>query len=328
MAFDFPQSIDLAQLPTPVEKLERISNIFEGPQIYIKRDDLTDVGMTGNKVRKLEFLLAEAVQNKCDYVITCGGYQSNHARATAVASARVGLKCLLVLRNSLNAPLEGNLFIDRLVGAEFEYITPEEYMQVDDVMLRIAEKLKEKGHQPYVIPEGGSNEVGSLGYVKAAGELAQQLKSMKLRIDHIVLPVGSGGTYAGLLLGKFLYDLPAQIHGINVCDDDSYFVNKISSLLKAMQKRYKLTFKIDKKDINIIDGYVGKGYGLSSQHEIDIIKQVARAEGIILDPIYTGKAMFGLSDQIRQGKFKPGKNVLFVHTGGIFGLFPKKTLFF
>jgi len=228
----------------------------------------------------------------------------------------------------MGAPLEGNLFINRLVGAEFEYITLEEYMQVDDVMLRIAEKLKEKGHQPYVIPEGGSNEVGSLGYVKAAGELAHQLKSMKLRIDHIVVPVGSGGTYAGLLLGKFLYDLPAQIHGINVCDDDSYFVNKISGLLKAMQKRYKLTFKIDKKDISIIDGYVGKGYGLSSQHEIDTIKKVARAEGVILDPVYTGKAMFGLSDQIHQGKFKPGENVLFVHTGGIFGLFPKKTLFF
>ncbi len=328
MAFDFPQSIDLAQLPTPVEKLERISNIFEGPRIYIKRDDLTDVGMTGNKVRKLEFLLAEAIQNKCDYVITCGGHQSNHARATAVAAARVGLKCLLVLRNSMSAPLEGNLFIDRLVGAEFEYITPEKYMRVDDVMLGISEKLKEKGHKPYLIPEGGSNEVGSLGYIRAAGELAHQLKSMKVRIDHIVVPVGSGGTYAGLLLGKFLYDLPAQIHGINVCDDDSYFVNKISSLLKAMQKRYKLTFKIDKKDINIIDGYVGKGYGLSSQYEIDTIKKVARAEGVILDPIYTGKAMFGLSDQIRQGKFKPSENILFVHTGGIFGLFPKKTLFF
>ncbi len=328
MAFDFPRSIDLAQLPTPIEKLERISKIFEGPQIYIKRDDLTGVGMTGNKVRKLEFLLAEALQNKCDYVITCGGYQSNHARATAVAAAKVGLKCLLVLRNSMSAPLEGNLFIDRLVGAEFEYITPEEYMRVDNVMLGISEKLKAKGHKPYVIPEGGSNEVGSLGYLKATEELAHQIKSLKLRIEHIIVPVGSGGTYAGLLLGKFLYDLPVQIHGINVCDDESYFINKISGLLKDMQKRYKLALKIDKKDISIIDGYVGKGYGLSSQEEIDTIKKVGRAEGVILDPVYTGKAMFGLSDQIRQGRFKPNENVLFIHTGGIFGLFPKKTLFF
>lgn len=328
MAFDFPHSIDLAQLPTPVEKLERISNIFEGPQIYIKRDDLTDVGMTGNKVRKLEYLLAEAVHNKCDYLITCGSGQSNHARATAVAAAKIGLKCLLVLRNSMSTPLEGNLFIDRLVGAEFEYITPEEYMQVDEVMRGIAMKLKEEGHKPYVIPEGGSNEVGSLGYIKAAEELAEQLRSLKLRIDHIVVPVGSGGTYAGLLLGKFLYDLPFQIHGINVCDDELYFVNKIISLLKAIQKRYKLSLRIAKKDICIIDGYVGKGYGLSSHEEINIIKRVARAEGIILDPVYTGKAMFGLSEQIRQGKFKPNENVLFVHTGGIFGLFPKKTLFF
>lgn len=328
MAFDFPKSIDLAQLPTPIEKLERLSKIFEGPQIYIKRDDLTGVGMTGNKVRKLEFLLAEALQNKCDYVITCGGSQSNHARATAVAAAKVGLKSLLVLRSSMSAPLEGNLFIGRLVGAEFEYITPEEYMRVDDVMLGIAVKLKAKGHKPYIIPEGGSNAVGSLGYLKATEELAHQIKSLKLRIDHIVVPVGSGGTYAGLLLGKFLYDLPAQIHGINICDDESYFVKKISSLLKDMQKRYELALKIEQKDISIIDGYVGKGYGLSSQEEIDTIKKVARAEGVILDPVYTGKAMLGLSDQIRQGRFKANENILFIHTGGIFGLFPKKTLFF
>ena len=328
MAFDFPKSIDLAQLPTPIEKLERLSKIFEGPQIYIKRDDLTGVGMTGNKVRKLEFLLAEALQNKCDYVITCGGSQSNHARATAVAAAKVGLKSLLVLRSSMSAPLEGNLFIGRLVGAEFEYITPEEYMRVDDVMLGIAVKLKAKGHKPYIIPEGGSNAVGSLGYVKATEELAHQIKSLKLRIDHIVVPVGSGGTYAGLLLGKFLYDLPAQIHGINICDDESYFVKKISGLLKDMQKRYELALKIEQKDISIIDGYVGKGYGLSRQEEIDTIKKVARAEGVILDPVYTGKAMLGLSDQIRQGRFKANENILFIHTGGIFGLFPKKTLFF
>ena len=142
------------------------------------------------------------------------------------------------------------------------------------------------------------------------------------------MPVGSGGTYAGLLLGKFLYDLPAQIHGYNVCDDEPYFVNKIFGLLKSMQKRYELSFKIDKKDISIIDGYVGKGYGLSRQEEIETIKKVARAEGIILDPVYTAKAMFGLSDQIRKGKFKSGENILFIHTGGIFGLFPKKALFF
>lgn len=328
MVPEFPRTVSLAQLPTPIEKLERISRIFEGPQIYIKRDDLTGIGMTGNKVRKLEFLLAEALEKKCDYVITCGGYQSNHARATAVAAARLGLKCHLVLRNSVSASLEGNLFIDRLVGAELQYVTPEEYMHVDDVMQAIAEKLKTKGYKPYVIPEGGSNELGSFGYVKGMKELAGQLKSLKLRIDHIVVPVGSGGTYAGLLLGKFLYDVRAKIHGFNVCDDESYFLNKISGLLKNFQKRFDLDLKISKKDINIIDGYVGKGYGLSSQEEIDTLKKVARAEGIMLDPVYTAKAMFGLADQIRQNTFKASETILFIHTGGIFGLFPKKTLFF
>jgi D-cysteine desulfhydrase len=328
MKFEFPDSIKLAQTPTPIAKLDQISKAFEGPGIYIKRDDYTGVATTGNKIRKLEFLLAEARSQNCDYVITCGGLQSNHARATAVAAAKIGIKSHLVLRNGVSKDLDANPLLSRLVGAEMEYITTEEYQHVGEVMNRVAENLRREGHHPYIIPEGGSNDLGALGYVKAAEEIARQLKALKLKIHHIVVPVGSGGTYAGLLLGKFIFDLPAQVYGINVCDNESYFVDKIHGILKSATKRFQLDISISKSEIQIIDGYVGKGYGLSRQEEIDIIKRVAQTEGVILDPVYTGKTFYGLYDQIRAGKFKAGENVLFIHTGGIFGLFPKRSLFF
>jgi len=328
MAFDYPASVDLARRPTPIEPLARISTSLEGPGLFIKRDDFTGVGITGNKVRKLDFLLAEALEQKCDTVITCGGYQSNHARTTAVMCAKLGLKCHLVLRNGISASLDGNLFLDRLVGAEIHYVNPDEYMAVDDVMRRLANQLKADGSCAYVIPEGGSNALGAVGYVRAAEEIAAQCRERKLKLHHIVVAVGSGGTYAGLLLGKYLYDLPATIHGINVSDNESYFVNKIHKILQEMERRFELGVKLGKKDIHIVDGYVGKGYGLSRQEELDVIKLVAREEGIILDPVYTGKCFFGMMNMIKEGKFRQDENVLFVHTGGIFGLFPKKTLFF
>jgi len=328
MKYEFPDRVELSQTPTPIERLERLSKVLEGPDILVKRDDLTDTAMSGNKVRKLEFLLADAIDKKCDFIITCGGHQSNHARATAVAAARLGLKCHLVLRNGMGTPLEGNLFLDRLLGAEIQFITEDEYSEIDAVMKEAAQEAKERGKRPYIIPEGGSDTIGSLGYVMAAKEIATQLKEIKTRIDHIVLSVGSGGTYAGLLVGKYLYDLPANIYGINVCDDETYFVNKIHRIVKSMEKQFEMELNIGKNEIKIIDGYVGKGYGLSRQEEIDIIKMVAKTEGLILDPVYTGKAMYGLTDQIRKGTFKQGETVLFLHTGGIFGLFSKRSLFF
>ncbi|MFQ5648437.1 MAG: D-cysteine desulfhydrase family protein [bacterium] len=328
MNFEFPDSVELAKLPTPIDLLERLSNSLEGPRIYVKRDDETGIAVTGNKVRKLEFLLAEALARGCDTVITCGGYQSNHARTTAVVAARLGLKCHLVLRNGLSASMDGNLFIDRLVGAEIQYVSPEEYMRIDDVMQQVARDVKSSGNKSYIIPEGGSNEIGALGYLKAAREIAEQLRAMKLKIHHIIVPLGSGGTQAGLLLGKYLFDLPARIHGINVCDDKAYFVSKIHKLLQRIERRFNMDIQIGKEEIRVIDGYVGKGYGLSSQEEIDLIKQIAKMEGVILDPVYTGKAMFGLLDQVKKGGFTADENILFIHTGGIFGLFPKRTLFF
>jgi len=326
--FQFPKSLGLAQLPTPIQRLQRFSQNLEGPDIFLKRDDLTGTLLTGNKVRKLDFLLAEAQQKKCDVVITCGGNQSNHARTTAVAAAQLGMKCHLVLKNKANLPSDGNLLIDKLVGASTQYISAEEYKRVDEIMLEAADQLKSEGLSPYIIPEGGSNALGTIGYIKAAEEITLQLQRLKTRIHKIVVAVGSGGTYAGLLIGKYLFDLQAEIYGFNVCDDKNFFTNKIFELIKEIQIQQHLNVKIQKSDINIIDGYVGKGYALSSQAEIDMIKKVAAVEGIVLDPVYTGKAMLGLVDKIKTGVFKHGENILFIHTGGVFGLFPKKSLFF
>jgi D-cysteine desulfhydrase len=328
MPVTFPPKRHLAHLPTPLEALPRLSQSLEGPEIYFKRDDLTGIAKSGNKVRKLEYLLAEAQQQDCDLIVTCGGAQSNHARATAVAAAKIGIKCHLVLRNAISGDLDGNLFLDRLVGAEITFIAPPEYEQVDDIMARIAEAHGARGGKSYIIPEGGSNALGAMGYVAAMEEVAKQMKTQRLEFDHMICAVGSGGTMAGMLLGRSAFEVKTEIHGINVCDDAPHFQNRIANLVREAKRRFGFNLNLQKNDISIIDGYVGKGYGLNSQEEIDLIKQVARLEGIILDPVYTGKALFGVMDLIRKGRFKKGERILFWHTGGIFGLFPKKALFF
>ncbi len=328
MSLQLPERYALAHTPTPIEKLARLSQLFGGPEIYIKRDDLTGIGKTGNKVRKLEFLIAEALREGAQILITCGGVQSNHARATALTAAKVGLKSHLVLRDSAGSDIDGNLFIDRLVGAEVEFITPQQYEQVDDIMHRLAENYASKGLKAFVIPEGGSIALGALGYVHAIDEVRRQMEAQQVEFDHMISAVGSGGTMAGMLLGKSAHHLKAQIHGVNVCDDAPYFQERISNIIREAKRKYGFNLNLPKKEINIIDGYIGKGYGLNRQEEIELIKLVAQTEGIILDPVYTAKAMFGLKDQIRKGRFTKSEKILFWHTGGIFGLFAKRGLFF
>lgn len=328
MSLQLPERYALAHTPTPIEKLARLSQLFGGPEIYIKRDDLTGIGKTGNKVRKLEFLIAEALRAGAQLLITCGGVQSNHARATALTAAKVGLKSHLVLRDSAGSDIDGNLFIDRLVGAEVEFITPQQYEQVDDIMHRLAENYASKGLKAFVIPEGGSIALGALGYVHAIDEVRRQMEAQQVEFDHMISAVGSGGTMAGMLLGKSAHHLKAQIHGVNVCDDAPYFQERISNIIREAKRKYGFNLNLPKKEINIIDGYIGKGYGLNRQEEIELIKLVAQTEGIILDPVYTAKAMFGLKDQIRKGRFTKSEKILFWHTGGIFGLFAKRGLFF
>jgi D-cysteine desulfhydrase len=316
----YPKRIALANLPTRIEKLARLSDDLEGPEIYIKRDDLTECGASGNKIRKLEFVIADAIENGADTLITCGWTHSNHARATAIIAARLGMKCVLVLRGTRSDQYEGNLFLDKLMGAEVRYVTPEDYERRYELMEEITEELKNKDRKGYPIPSGATNELGLWGYIKAAQEINEQLKHKKLKIDAIITPVGTGGVYAGLIIGKAIFDLDSIIYGVNVEENEAYFKNAVYELVEKWQKKYGTDIKIFKEDIKIIDGYVGLGYGISSLHERETIKMVAQKEGIILDPVYTGKAFHGLIEEIKRGRFKKGEKVLFIHTGGIFGL--------
>ena len=321
-----PKRIYLAHLPTPIHRLDRMTELLGGPEIYVKRDDLTGSGLSGNKVRKLEYLLAEAKGQRADTLITCGGIQSNHARATAIAAAQNGMGAVLVLRGRSEEPYDGNVLLDRLVDAEIRLVTAEQYAErIDEIMEQAAAELRREGRRPYVIPEGGSDALGVWGYIQAAGEIKGQLEELRLEADVIVTAVGSGGTHAGLSIGRKLVDLPARIIGFNVCDTAEHFQDLIGRLAAETIERYGLPVRLEAGEIELIDGYVGRGYALSRPEELKLIRTVARAEGIFLDPVYTGKAFFGLADQIRQGRFKKGERILFLHTGGIYGLFtPEK----
>lgn len=330
MGINYPAKVILANLPTKIEKLPEFDAALADFPIYIKRDDLTECGMSGNKIRKLEYTLAEARKNGCDTLITCGGIQSNHCRATALAAVKSGMKAILLLRGEEEGLPEGNLFLDRLVGAEIRFVTPDEYRQSRmEIMEGIASELQKSGRKGMVIPEGASDEIGTWGYIEAIDEIYKQVNGLSLKIERIVVPVGSGGTYAGLLIGAKLLGWDIPIYGINVCDDADYFITRISEIISAWEKRYhKSETGLTRDDIKIIDGYVGRGYALAQPEEIEFYKLVASRTATILDPVYTGKTLFGLVDQLKAGTFNKGSGTLFIHTGGIFGIFPQNQEFF
>ena len=325
----YPPRLDLAHLPTPIEPLKHLSKEL-GVELFIKRDDLTGGALSGNKIRKLEFVLADALAQGADTVLTCGGAQSNHSRATAIAAARLGLGCLLILRTpepSKPPPLEGNILLDRMAGAEIVWITPDQYRRRDEVFEREAEKLRKANKNPYIIPEGASNALGAWGYIHAVKELSMDLERLPGGLNRaitIIHATGSGGTGAGLILGSRLFSLNVRIASINVCDDREYFIRAIGEICENAIIRYHLSIPFSReRDIEIIDGYVGRGYALSRPEELAFIRDVARKEGLFLDPVYTGKAFFGMTQELKRNPRCFGERIVFIHTGGIFGLFPK-----
>ncbi|ABR46819.1 pyridoxal phosphate-dependent enzyme, D-cysteine desulfhydrase family [Alkaliphilus metalliredigens QYMF] len=319
-----PKSLKLANLPTKIEKLERLSKSLGDINIYIKRDDQTGTEVSGNKVRKLEFAVQEALDQGCDYLITCGGIQSNHARATAAVAAKLDINSYLVLRSNGDDPVEGNYFLNKILGAEICLITPEEYRDNRmKVMEEIQRELAGQGHKAYILPEGASNGIGTFGYYQAMEEILEQEAELDVKFDAIVTAVGSGGTYAGLFYANKLRKNEAKIYGINVCDDADHFKNRVQELVHESIQYTKRPIHFKKEDIHMIDGYVGEGYAQSRQEELTFILDFAKLEGIILDPVYTGKAMYGLVEEIKKGSFNGFKNILFIHTGGLYGLFPK-----
>ncbi len=324
----YPSRLDLARTPTPLEPLLRLGEKY-GIEMHVKRDDLTGSDLTGNKIRKLEFLLADALAVGSDTVITCGAAQSNHARATAIAAAKLGLSTRLFLRTrdpSNPPPSEANVLLDQLVGARIVWVTFEEYGRRDEVLEREAVSLRKLGRTPYVIPEGGSNALGAWGYVRAVEELAHDLASLPGGADRpatIIHATGSGGTTAGLILGVKLVGLNARVVGINVCNDQGYFVRTVGEICETAIENYRLDVPFSREqDVEIIDGYVGRGYGKSKPEELSFLCEVARTEAIILDPVYTGKAFFGMIQELERNSEVFGERIVFVHTGGIFGLFP------
>lgn len=319
----YPPSVELARLPTPLHLLERLSERLER-SIYCKRDDLTGAALSGNKVRKLEFLLAAATDGGHGGLITCGGEQSNHARATALAAARLGMRCHLLLRTEdpeKPPASSGNILLDRLAGATIEWIDADTYAQGEKLLARRAKELSaEQGVSFYPIPEGGSNALGAWGYIRCAAELAEQLGPVPATI---VYPVGSGGTAAGLIAGCRLFDLPYRLVGFAVADERKTFQERIASILAELAETFEHDVAVEAEGIEIIDDYVGRGYALSREEELRCIVDTARESGLVLDPVYSAKAMYGLLCELDRAGRNFGEQIVFLHTGGIFGLLPK-----
>jgi len=309
----YPDKIEIAHLPTPLEEMVRLSKHLGGPRLLIKRDDQTGLATGGNKTRKLEYLVADAKNQGCDHLITTGGPQSNHCRQTAAAAARVGMGCSVVLSGEAPETNNGNLLLDKLLGAHV-YWTGERARP--EVMEEVAEEQRILGHKPYIIPLGGSNVMGATGYVCAMNELVEQLQVQQLNVDFIVVASSSGGTQAGMVLGAEVFGCKSQILGISIDHEASGLKTQVAALATATAAHLNIPQLALANKVQVNDDYLGGGYAVVGETEREAIKMVAQLEGILLDPVYTGRAMGGLIDLIRWGAFTRGQTVLFWHTGG------------
>ncbi|MFQ5772976.1 MAG: D-cysteine desulfhydrase [Kiloniellaceae bacterium] len=330
MDFGRHPRVHLAHLPTPLEPLERLSRHLCGPRLFIKRDDCTGLALGGNKTRKLEFLMGEALAEGADTILTAGGVQSNHVRQAAAAAARLGLAAELVLTR--NVPWKGpdydetgNIQLDRLLGARL-HVHPAGTDR-DAAMHRLAESLRAQGRRPYIVPVGGSNPTGALGYADAAQELALQAQDMGVDFDYVVLASSSGGTQAGLVAGLAAIGHPARVVGIDVDADPEGVAATVQALCAATAERLAPRAAPGPHAIEVRGGYAGPAYGLPSEEMKQAVELLARLEGIVLDPVYTGKAMAGLIGLIRQGRFRATDRIVFLHSGGAPALFAYRAVF-
>jgi len=308
-------------LPTPLVELKRLSDVLAGPRILMKRDDLTGLALGGNKTRKLEFLLGEALSQGCDAVITGGAAQSNHCRQTAGAAAAVGLECHLALGGKQPAHPDGNLLLDHLFGAIVHWCGD---LTKGERIPDIADKLRLNGRRPYIIPYGGSNVVGAMGFVAAVIELERQLAAQNDAVDVLIIPSSSGGTHAGMTVGVDLCDLPTQIIGIGIDKrepGEPPYESVLATLANQIAKKLGLVPRYTENSFQMRYDYFGGGYGVVSELEREAMDLTAMHEGILLDPVYTGRAMGGLIDMVRNKEFASTDTVLFWHTGGTPALF-------
>ena len=313
----------LCHQPTPIEPMVRLSEQLGGPNLFIKRDDCTGLATGGNKTRKLEFLVGEALSQNADMLVTQGAVQSNHVRQTAAAACRAGLKCHALLERRVpgrSADYEetGNVLLDKVFGATLEFRPSGLDMNAEGEAA--TEKLRREGHRPYFIPGGGSNATGALGYAVCAQEIAQQSQSLAMEFHWLVMATGSTGTQAGLVAGFHALDFDLPVMGVSVRQPREKQVNAVHGLTKKTLEKLAAP-TIAASEIHVDDGYVGEGYGIPAPSTLEAISLTARNEGILLDPVYSAKGMAGLIGQVRQGFFKPSDNVLFLHTGGSSALF-------
>jgi L-cysteate sulfo-lyase len=316
---DLPR-YSLAHLPTPLEPMERLSTALAGPQLWIKRDDQTGLATGGNKTRKLELLIADALAQQAGVVLTVGAVQSNHCRQTAAAAARAGLPCVLVLRGEAppRASWTGNLLLDDLFGARLWWAGGDDPL----VALETAANTElAAGRTPYVIPYGGSNAVGASAYALAFEELWEQMQAQGLHFDRVVFASSSGGTQAGLVVGAKACGFEGQVLGISVDKTGGHLRKTVAALLAPTAEHLGLDLAPGPDDVQVNDGYLGGGYAVLTAAEREAVRLVARNEGILLDPVYTGKAMAGLLGMIRSGEIDAGETALFWHTGGTPALF-------
>lgn len=320
---NFPRFV-LAHVPTPLEPLARLRQHIGGPRLYIKRDDCTGLALGGNKTRKAEFLVGAALAEGATVIVSEGGLQSNHVRQTAAAAAKAGLKCHLVLDH--HVPIEtaiyrqnGNLLLDRVLGAVTHLCTTGETRA--DLIARLLPRLQAEGEVPYYIPTGGSNEVGALGYAAAALELLQQSKEAGISIDRVLFATASGGTQAGLVVGMALADARLQVLGIDIEGEADTLAADVRKIMEACARKLELPRALSDDTVEICRGYAGPGYGVATPGMLEAVRLMAKLEGIVLDPVYTGKAMAGLIDLVRSGHFAADETIVFIHTGGVPAMF-------
>ena len=318
MLTDHLPRIPLGQLPTPLEELPRLSRALGGPRLLIKRDDQTGLAGGGNKTRKLEFSVAEAVRQGADTLITMGGVQSNHCRQTAAAAAHCGLGCVVVLRGHAPSSWNGNLLLDHLLGARVVFSGDRTREEVAE---EVASEQRAAGRHPLVIPVGASNAVGAVGFVAAIEELDGQLKARKLHADRVVFASSSFGTQAGLCVGAKAIGFKGQLAAIAIDCSRSELQAGVAAIAVPTIRRLGLEMSFTPEEVVAYDGYLGAGYAIMGEPEREAIALVARSEGILLDPVYTGRAMAGMIDLIRKGEFGKDETIVFWHTGGAAALF-------
>lgn len=317
-----PHRIRLAALPTPLVRLARLSTQLGG-EVWVKRDDLTGLEVSGNKIRKLEYILADAQANQCDTIVTEGTPQSNHCRATAAACAHLGLRCVLLLRPSADDVPQGNHLLDVLFGADCRSFPRDDFeARRDELVASVLDELRAAGHTPRWTPMGASEPLGCWGYIRALAELAEQTLAAGIAECDVVIAISSAGTYSGALLGKLLHRLDTlDVHAVPVSDDVSHHERTVEGLCRAAIDRFNLPITFDLSPARFIDGYVGDGYAIPYRAALATIARVARTEALILDPVYTGKAFTAVADAVQKRRLGHTRPVVFLHTGGVFSNF-------